>query len=97
MPHPGRPLRSSKSQDASSSETTNSRTEPGPAQDRIEQAQKPGHDRRMPAVILAAAAIGQLHHRVIGHLPGPVQQQQNAEAQKQKPLRQKEREFFPSG
>ena len=32
----------------------------------------------MPAVILAASAIGQLHHRVIGHLARPVQRQKIA-------------------
>jgi hypothetical protein len=45
---------------------------------------------------VAASAIGQLNNRVIGHLPRPVQRQKDAEAQKQKPLRQKNREFFPS-
>src|ERR1700722_16671554 len=35
----------------------------------------------MPAAILAAAAIGQLHHGVVGHLSWPIQRQKQGKAQ----------------
>ncbi len=42
------------------------------ADDAVEQAQQPRHDRRVPEVVDASTALGELQHRVVGHVPRQV-------------------------
>ncbi len=51
------------------------------AHDRVEQAEKPGHHRRVPVVVDAAAALGELEHRVVGHVSRQVDRQRHRRAQ----------------
>ena len=46
----------------------------------VEHAQQPGHQRRMPAVVVAAAAVGELRHRIVGKLARRVQRQHHGKA-----------------
>jgi len=69
------------------------RAAPGPSEIRAHVPSKPRHHRRMPTVVLAAPAVGQLHRRVIGHLARPIQGQNHRKSGCEQPLRQIFQEF----